>query len=808
MRHLLGLVLILSFISSAVSQPRYPIQGNRYLENHQIRPQKPTPAQKNLLVRSQTRSDSLDILNYTIDLDITNFSNRRIQGSCTVNFVFLEETTTQMVLDLLQLSIDSIQFDGSLIEYSYDGNLITIDLPAGLDTEMSHDVQVYYHGTPTVAASNFGGLAFTNNMAYNLGIGLGENPYNFGRSWFPCFDNFVERSTYDLNIISANGREAYCSGDFVEEVALEDTRIRRSYRINEPMTTYLVGIAVSDFATIESTHTGQYGTHPIQFVASADNIGAMDDSFVYLGDAIDAFESWYGPYIWSRVGFVLTPVGAMEHVHLIAYPEFVGISGPNFNQNRLMAHELAHHWWGNITTLSSPADMWIKEGNAEYCAHLFTEYVFGKEDFIEQMRSNQTLVLRTAHIEDDGFQPLSGIPYEQTYGVHTYNKGAAVLHNMRSYMGDSLFSSAQTAVLTDLAFTAVNAEEYRDYLSTVSGLDMGPFFDDWIFSPGYSNYELEEMIITPTGSNFEVEVTVQQKLRATESYHTNEPVGVTFFAADWTAETVQMRASDELSTATFTLPFEPVMTIINFEQTLNMGRMNRSYEITEPGPQNVAGTNLFTLNVENIPAGDSALLNVVHHWTGADETGDPIVEVSNTHYWSVQGILPDDFEMRSFIRFNGGENDLDFELLQAGIETVKMMYRPTFDSDWEIYPYAEISPFGNGGLARLEPILPGEYTLANFYDDVSTENILDEAEITISPNPTQDWLRVEVDAPAVVDEYQLQLYKLNGQLLREEAYPKSNQLDVNWSLAGMPAGTYVLYIRNGKGSRAVEVVVQ
>ncbi|MEL6660911.1 MAG: hypothetical protein AAFR36_30950, partial [Bacteroidota bacterium] len=144
MRHLLGLVLILSFISSAVSQPRYPIQGNRYLENHQIRPQKPTPAQKNLLVRSQTRSDSLDILNYTIDLDITNFSNRRIQGSCTVNFVFLEETTTQMVLDLLQLSIDSIQFDGSLIEYSYDGNLITIDLPAGLDTEMSHDVQVYY----------------------------------------------------------------------------------------------------------------------------------------------------------------------------------------------------------------------------------------------------------------------------------------------------------------------------------------------------------------------------------------------------------------------------------------------------------------------------------------------------------------------------------------------------------------------------------------------------------------------------------------------------------------------------------------
>ena len=108
MRYLLGLVVILSFISAATSQPRYPVQGNRYLEHHQIRPQKPTPAQKNLLVQSQTRSDSLDILNYTIDLDITNSSNRSIQGSCTINFVSLADTTTQLFLYLHQPPIASI----------------------------------------------------------------------------------------------------------------------------------------------------------------------------------------------------------------------------------------------------------------------------------------------------------------------------------------------------------------------------------------------------------------------------------------------------------------------------------------------------------------------------------------------------------------------------------------------------------------------------------------------------------------------------------------------------------------------------
>ncbi len=805
MRYFYGLLLLLSLPLFLSAQPETAVYGCRFIKNH-VHPQRLTAEQEARLVQSRTRSDSLDLLNYSIDLEIVDFTGRRISGSCTIDFIFLEEDASQMVLDLLQLVIDSIQLDGVTIDYSYDGDLITIDLPEDIDTEVMHQVQVFYQGTPTVAASNFGGLAFSNGIAYNLGIGLGENPYNYGRSWFPCFDNFVERSTFDLNIISANGRKAYCSGDFIEEVSLEDDHIRRSYRISEPMTTYLVGVAVSDFVTVESSHTGQYGTYPIQLVARPGDIGSMDDSFEFLGDAIDGLESWYGPYIWSRVGFVLTPVGAMEHVHNIAFPTATGTSGPNFGQNRLMAHELAHQWWGNVTTLSSPANMWIKEGNAEYGAHLFTEYTFGKDEFIDQMRGNQLEVLRTAHIEDDGFQPLSGIPYEQTYGVHTYNKGAAVLHNMRSYMGDTLFSQAQTAVLQDLAFSSVDAEEYRDHLSMVSGLDMGPFFDAWIFSPGFSDYEIEEMTVTPADNEFAVEVMVQQKLRATEEFHDNEPVSITFFDSDWTEETVQMRASGEFSTATFTIPFDPTMSVINHDQTLNMGRMNRTFSINESGNQSVGTVDIFALSADI--GADSALLNIVHHWTAPDESVNPDIIMSNTHYWSIRGVLPDEFLMSAIFRFYGGLQDLDYDLVQTGTETVQLMYRPTPDSEWEVYPFAEITPFGNGGLARTDELLVGDYAFANVFIEVATENILDQAQITVSPNPTHDWLHLEIDFPDADNDYEVQLYDLNGQLLRSEEYAKSPQVVADWSLAGLPAGTYVLYIRNGKGFRAVEVVVQ
>ena len=145
---------------------------------------------------------------------------------------------------------------------------------------------------------------------------------------------------------------------------------------------------------------------------------------------------------------------------------------------------------------------------------------------------------------------------------------------------------------------------------------------------------------------------------------------------------------------------------------------------------------------------------------------------------------------------------------QAGIETVQLLYRPTFDSEWEIYPYAEVSPFGNGGLARLDLFLPGDYTLANVFMDVSTEQVMAAAEVSISPNPVQDQMRVVVDYPNATSDYHLQLFSLSGQLIREASYPQTPKLETQWSLAGLLAGTYVLNISNGDGFRAIEVIVQ
>ena len=289
--------------------------------------------------------------------------------------------------------------------------------------------------------------------------------------------------------------------------------------------------------------------------------------------------------------------------------------------------------------------------------------------------------------------------------------------------------------------------------------------------------------------------------------HTNVPLSVTFFDENWQEHTRYFMASGELSSASFMVPFDPAMTVINHDHGLNLGRFNRTYRLTGTGNQNTTGTEFFSLAIDALT--DSALLNIVHHWTAPDEAANPLdVVMSNTHYWSVQGILPDDLSMRAIIRYNGGANDLDYDLVQGGNETVRLMYRPTIDTEWEEYPYAEITPFGSGGLARLEPFLPGDYAFANVYADVATTNILATAQVTVSPNPSDQFARIQVDFAEAREDYELQLFNMNGQLLRQANYPATPNLLVDWSTVDLPNGAYVLNISSGGGFRAVELVVQ
>jgi len=763
-----------------------------------------TDAEKSLMVASMERSDTFDILHIAVNLEIINFISETINGYTDISFSPKMEDISVLLLDLRSLDIDSILLNGEPVTFDYNDFTINVNLPSPFDIGETAVIRVYYNGHPATDSGGFGGLDFNNGYAYNLGIGITSNPYNYGSGWFPCFDNFVERQTFEFNIKTSNSRRAYCTGTFLGQTNVGGDTIMRSYYLDQPIPTYLAGVAVSYYEEVNQIYETANGPLPIQLVANGGDTTAMKNTFVDLGACVDAIESWYGPYQWERVGYVATPNGAMEHPTNIAYPVFTALNGNTAGHKRLMAHELAHCWWGDIVTLSSAANMWIKEGNAEYGAHLFTLHLDGQEAFLNQVKTNFIQVLKTAHYDDDSYLPLSGLPYEYTYGTHTYFKGASMLHNLRGYLGDELFSAAQTDVLETFAYSAIDAEMYRDHLTEFTGIDMTSFFQDWIFSPGYAGYEFNTLDYSSVSGGYQVDMTIEQKLRGAPAFHTNTPIDVTCVDENFNRYTEQVMVSGASSDVTITAPFEPVATFLNGDHKLNIANIAEENIFTEPDTYSFLHAD-FEAIVENVPS--DTWMRVEHCWIPPDGIQNPApgTRISNTHYWKVDADLPEGFLAKGIFNYRGPAiPELDKDLLQFGEDSILLVYRKDASEEWQAaVPQEKVIflPTDGEGYIRADSLIPGEYAFAvGMFDGmVPTNEINIDSKVSVFPNPTIDIVTVS----GTSSELTSLNYSISDISGKEIVTKSIGQINNEWSfevnMSDYPNGIYVLEINNDAG---------
>ena len=662
-------------------------------------------------------------------------------------------------------------------------------------------VSIFYQGVPT-RDPDWGGFYFEGGYAYNLGIGLTSNPPNYGRGWFPCFDNFVERSTYQYGVLSSNGRKAYCVGTFISEENMGGDSLLRTYRMDQQIPTYLSNVAISNYAPINYIHTGMNGDIPVQLLARPQDTTAMKNSFANLPDAIDALEYWYGPYPWERVGYVLTTVGAMEHPTNVAYPDGVANGDPESN-NRLITHELGHHWWGNLTTLRQPHDMWIKEGPAEYSAHLMRERTFGKEDFHRTVMNNLEFVLSQAHINDDGYMALSPMPFENTYGTHTYQKGALVIHNLRGYLGDDMFRAGMRSILNTFPYNSIDAYIFRDHISNTTGFDLTDFFNDWVFAPGYNTFYIADQATTQNGNIWQVDLQLKQKLHRAPHFHANVPLEVSCYNSNWERFTSNITADGSESTATIDCPFEPVMVALNETNKINQARLHGNLIAKETGFTSVPFAD-FLVNPTVIS--DSALVRVEHHLAGPDPVIDhPYIDkISSTHFWTVDGIWPDGFEAEGRVQYSGGGAlELDHELTGMTEDSIILAFRENASTEWYEYPFYTkfvLSQNDGRGFIRIDQLIKGHYAFANGFSDPTSVNkvAFDDPQFKVSPNPSDGQIKFEL-AMERNEPMHIRIMDMNGKELYSKAVASADR-SIEMDLSVLASGLYLGVLTTKRGN--------
>lgn len=750
------------------------------------------------------RSDTFDILKYTINLEIGNFTNKQIIGNTAIRFAPKMNNRTFIRTDLLKLTVDSIKEGNSLLTYNYNDTVIRINFinPKGVvDTST---ITIYYKGQPKSDLS-WGGFYFDNTggaeYAYNLGVGFSAIPHNFGRVWFPCFDNFVEHSKYEFNITCDTARKAYCNGQLMSDI-VNGAKRTRTWVMNEQIPTYLANVSVAKYKQVNWTVNTLTGPKPITLVGVAGDTAAMKAGFVNLTNCIAGFENYFGPYKWNRFGYCLVPFnsGAMEHATNISYPR--SAAGNLAYESVLMAHELSHHWWGDLITCETQEDMWINEGMATFSAYMFLEWKYGKPTYLANIRSEHNELVHHLHHKEGGFRSISGVPSNLTYGDYVYKKGADIAHTLRGYMGDAAFFNACKYAMLQKEYKNVNTLELRDLFQTSSGQNLTSFFNNWLLNPGWPQFDIDSVKYIQSGPNYNAVVSVKQKLLGAPTLFTGVPLEITFFKNDWTRSVQTITMSGATSNFTVSVPFLPVYHALNYDSKISDATSADIRVIKTPGNISM-GLAKMTMSVQSSGA-DSSLIRVVHNFVKPDPfKSNPLNHrLSNQRYWKVEGIRSNGFQASARFTYDGSKTlgtfaYLDTLLTIVNGDSIRMFYRKNAADDWKLV--MNVFKFQSGlktGFIQIDTLKNGEYAFGNSTDTTNIisvkENNLNEVSASIYPNPVKDQFTLELKQEPGAG-FDLQVMDVNGRVIEEK---KIESRKTKVLLSEHSKGTYFVLLKS------------
>jgi aminopeptidase N len=771
------------------------------------------PCQENL------RSDTIDILKYTITADITDFVTDTIRCNTIVKFKPKMNGQNKIRLDLLKMKIDSIKLNSNKLTYTYNDTVMNVNLPLTYNTTDTVSIAVYYHGKPQGDPSGWGGFYFNGTYAFNLGVGFGARPHNYGRVWFPCFDNFVEKSQYEFNIITDISKRAYCNGQLMSDVATAGKRTR-NWVMQKEIPSYLASVAVADYTQVNWTHTVTSGTIPIVLAARPTDTTNLKNGFVNLKNAITAYEFYYGPYVWNRVGYCLVPFssGAMEHATNIAYPQAaISIA----YESILMAHELSHHWWGDLMTCETQEDMWLNEGMATYSQYMFNEYVYNKAKYYTDIKNEHEYLLHYAHIMEKSYRAVSGVPHQYTYGDHVYKKGADVAHTLRTYMGDAAFFAGLKYVLTQKAYQTMNSAEFKTLLETSSGQTLSDFFNAWVFAGGWPHFSIDSVKFTSIGSgSYSAAVSLKQKLVGAPALYNSVPLEVSFFDNNWNRTVKSFTMSGANQNFTTTLNFNPVYSAINYDSKISDGITSEVKTFKTNTVYNyLLAKTIFTVTALG---SDSSLIRVEHNYAKPDPIKYNIkkYKLSNQHYWKIDGILSPGCIAKAQFNYDGTPvpvipvaggtyTYMDTCLTSTGSDSLFLLYRRNAADDWrEVYSFSKVkAPGGKIGRITIDTLKLGEYVFANrmgIATGVNSQSLKEKISLKLYPNPASGEVTIQLSNADLSGVETVEIKNLEGKVVRQFNLTHEEQ---TLNCSGLASGSYLVTVSKQKKVIAREKLI-
>lgn len=764
----------------------------------------------NNYIYSQSR---VDIINYDINLDVTDMTNKMIKGHCLITCSPLN-TTDNFVFDLQNLTIDSIICNENVsLNYTYNDTLLNISTSQMYNANDTIYFDIYYHGSPQQDPSGWGGFYYIDSYAFNMGAAFDDTPHSYGRIWFPCNDNFFDKATCRTTITTQSNHTAVCAGELIN-ITTNTENNTKTYKwyIDKPISTYLVSVAVGNYKHIRKFYQGINDLIPVDYYVYPTDSAKAVASFANIDTVLRLFETKFGAYPWNRVGYVQVPFrnGAMEHVTNIAMGDYF-ING-NLSYEDLFYHELSHMWFGNAITCSTAEDMWLNEGWATYCETLFREFIKGKKNALNFRRSAHEKVLRYYNIEDNGFRALYPMSQDYTYSSTVYQKGASVVHALRGYLGDETFFETIKNFINHYKYKPVSSIEMRDFITSHTGIDMYNFFNNWVFNPGFVHYSIDSTTCSLVNNNYDATVYIKQRLRGTDVIYNSNKVEVTFMDSAYNTITKLVEFDGEHGSNTFTLPFCPKFVFCDYFEKTSDATIDETKFIKAAGLINFNYT-YFAARLNTFASTDSLLFRVTHNFVAPDAFKQPIpgLVLANHRFWTLEGNFEKAGKVKGEFTYNNATTTigyLDNLFITNSLDSIVLVYRKDRASDWQI-----VEALNQKVVKKIivDSIVAGEYALAikNWNQYHSIENQIADSEnndFKLYPNPATDYITIDFLKcfTGIVSIFDLRAKKIQD-------YSYTNKIGaVNINCSNLKAGTYIVkvYNTNNKHIQTKELIIQ
>ncbi len=482
------------------------------------------------------QNNPLDVLHYDVKVQIFPDS-KSISGEATLQIRKTAVSVNSFFLDLYRLTTDSVFVNDKRAIFSYNQEILEI---TAIDIPDTFTVRIFYHGKPTNDGT--GGFFFAEKMIYTLGEGLRTWPPSKLRYWIPSHDTPDDKARLDLRITVPEALQAYSNGRLIGKQAnAAQHTVTWHWREEHQIATYLVAIAVSDYEVLSDIYVSITGdTIPLFFYVTPEKLEKAREDWKDLKEMLAFFENAFAPYPFDRYSMaeVITR-GAMEHQTMTSYGSAL-ITGDH-TWDYVIAHELAHHWWGNLVTLADWRDIWLNEGFATYCEALYFEHQYG-----QKYMQNYMTALAAEYFAESG--QYGDFPiYDPVYlwGATVYQKGGWVLHILRRTIGDAAFWQTLQRYARQYAFGNAFITDFQAVAEQISGQDLDWFFTQWIYSEGFPELHIGWEMSQIPNNQYQVAITIQQKQKTGQTFQFPLDIAFITSAGDTLTDTLSVANTKE-----------------------------------------------------------------------------------------------------------------------------------------------------------------------------------------------------------------------------------------------------------------------